>query len=115
MTIDQTALRRTMPWSHDKLAAWEANEEHEFDAFFTYTDRKTYIAWATEWKAENVTLSADIRRLKRERLELQRAGRYDTLAAGPLHVARKTARAMLALRRAAKRDSWARQNASKVA
>jgi hypothetical protein len=115
MTIDLTALRRTMPWSPDDLPPWEANEDHAFDPFFTYVDRETCLAWAAEWKADYVELSAEIRRLKRERPALQRAGAYDSAAVAPLVEARKSARAMLALRRGSKRHSWAKRSAAKVA
>ena len=115
MNIDQTALCRTMPWSPDDLPAWEANEGHAFDPFFTYTDRESYLAWAAGWKEDYRDLAAEIRRLKRERPTLQRTGAYDPAAAAPLVAGRKMARALLALRRASKRDSWAKRSAANVA
>ena len=115
MTIDTKALLASMPWSPDDAAEWERNEEHELDPFFTYTDRESYLAWVADWKAEYAALSARIRAEKRERRQLQRAGAYDSAAARPLVCDRRLARAMLALRRAAKRDSWARRSVANVA
>jgi hypothetical protein len=104
-----------MPWNSDDIAAWEENANHAFDPFFTYTDRESYLAWTAEWKRSYADLTADIRDLKRARQALQRSGSYDRAAAAPLMRGKKLARALLALRRAAKRDSWARRNASQVA
>lgn len=115
MSIDQAALRRTVPWDPDDVPAWEANESGDFNPFFGYIDRTTYLSWVAGWKADYAALAAEIRSLKAARPALQRAGAYDSEAARPLVFARRSARAMLALRRAAKRDSWAKRNAGKVA
>jgi hypothetical protein len=112
MTIDLTALRIATPWTNADDPDWEGRE---LGSFFTYDDRGSYLAWVREWKTEYATLSARIRAQKRERCELQRAGAYDVLAARPLREDRRLARGMLALRRAAKRDSWTKRNASNVA
>ena len=115
MTIDTKALSSSMPWSRDDEVEWGRNEQHELDPFFTFTDRETYFAWVADWKAEYADLSARIRAAKSERRELQRAGAYDPAAARPLFCDRRLARGLLALRRAAKADSWAKRNAARVA
>src|SRR5436190_14113907 len=115
MNINHVALVRTKPWNPDDLPAWEANADHAFDPFFAYTDRESYLAWVAGWNDDYRQLTTEIRRLKRERPALQRAGAYDSVAAGPLVDARQAARALLALRRASKRDSWAKRSAAKVA
>lgn len=113
--IDIDALLRTKPWNIDDLPAWEANDNGAFNPFFEYTDRATYLAWVAGCKAQYGELAAAIRREKAARPDLQRAGLYDRAAARPLVEARVAARAMLALRRAAKRDSWAKRNAARAA
>jgi hypothetical protein len=40
---------------------------------FNFTDRASYLAWRAEWKANYAQLTTDIRRLKGERAETNRA------------------------------------------
>lgn len=115
MNIDQTSLIRTIPWSQDRLAAWETNADHAFDPFLSYTDRATYLAWVTAWKQDYADLTAEIRAMKQQRPELQRAGAYDKAAVAPYLRAKRFAFALLALRRVAKRDSWEKRRAANVA
>ena len=115
MTIDTTALVRSMPWDPDDRRDWETNEHGELDAFFSYTDRASYLAWVSVWKEEYAALSDAIPVLKRSRRELQRDGAFDSHATRPLRASQVAARALLALRRAAKRDSWARRARANVA
>lgn len=40
---------------------------------FTFTDRASYIAYRANWKHQYLTLTAEIRKLKQERAEANRA------------------------------------------
>ena len=113
--IDTDALIRTRPWQPDDIPAWEANENGAFNPFFDYHDRATYLAWVEAWKQQYAALAAEIRRHKAARPALQRAGLYDSPAARPLHQARRSCYLLLLLRRAAKRDSWAKRQAAVAA
>jgi hypothetical protein len=70
-------------------------------ACFPYTDRASYLGFVAEWKAIYAALSADIRAQKRDRADHSRNSR---LAFG-----------LLALRTAAKADSWAKRQALRAA
>jgi len=91
-------------------------------AHLTYTDRETYLAWVTEWKAVYAALTVAQRARKAAAREAQRTGvapvaPQDTAANptwwwGPAE-GKTHARALLALRAAGKVDSWAKRNAAR--
>ena len=95
--------QRTLPALDDP-----AYEEH-----FTYTDRESYLAWVAEWKATYAALSS----AQREHKAAIRAAAGDLATQASEQAAhadgRKQARALLAIRAAAKLDSWAKRNALK--
>jgi hypothetical protein len=91
-------------------------------AHLTYTDRETYLAWVSEWKAIYAALTVAQRARKAARREGQRTG---VALAAPQDTTNPTwwwgpaegkthARALLALRAAGKVDSWAKRNAIKA-
>lgn len=87
----------------------------DFASFLTYDDRASYLAWVAEWKATYAQLSEQIRTAETERREMQRAG--DPKASAKqyeCHTLSVSARMLLALRRVAKADSWARATAART-
>jgi hypothetical protein len=68
-----------------------------------------------EWKALYADLSAQIRVQKREAREAHRNGTFDYRMGRQMTESKRTARGLLALRRAAKRDSWAKRQALRAA
>jgi len=81
--------------------------------FFAYHDRESYLAWVAEWKELYRGLSVDIRTDKRAIWKADKDATWQQRHA--LVQQRRLARAMLALRHAAKRDSWRRATAERAA
>lgn len=110
-TIDTAALLSATPYKEsDKHDLAEHPEK--LAPFLTYADRDSYLAFVAEWKSVYRNLSAEIRIQKR-----------DWRAAGsdipyPLQRARndsrRLARTLLALRAAAKVDSWGKHQAQRA-
>lgn len=94
-----------------KLELSEASSP-EVARHLTYTDRESYLAWVTEWKAAYRELSAAQRSRK---AEIRNAGSSATGSQWwALLDGRTTAQLMLFLRAAAKADSWARHEAERA-
>ena len=112
--IDITALRRDIPVYRPSELEWARNEKGELARYLAYTDRQSYLDWVAAWKAAYRDLSERLRAEKRAFRESQRSGVPDPIAAG-LFPDRRLARALLAIRAAGKRDSWAKAQAARRA
>jgi hypothetical protein len=82
-------------------------EDPAYAAHFAYTDRESYLAWVAAWKEAYRALSL----AQRERKAARRAAGSSVPAQiwWDLYDGAHQAWAMLALRAAAKRDSWAKR------
>ena len=69
---------------------------------FTFTNKETYLAYRSEWKAEYKSLAKEIRTLKADINETQRAKGYAGYMQYALLKKRATATAMLEERKASK-------------
>jgi len=83
--------------------------DSSFAEFFFYQDRESYLAWVAQWKALYRALSAEIRQQKRAVRKADNDATWQQRHA--LWQNQRLARALLALRAAAKRDSWQRATA----
>jgi len=80
---------------------------------FTYTDRESYLAWVADWKAAYAALS-DAQRGHKAAIRAAAGDAATQATEQATHAdGRKQARALLAIRAAAKLDSWAKRNAAK--
>ena len=109
-------------WSLYALYKWvdgkrtlPAPSDPAYGEHFTYTDRESYLAWVADWKAVYRALSE----AQRGHKAAIRAAGGDVATQASEQAARadgaKQARALLAIRAAAKLDSWAKRSAAKEA
>lgn len=112
MDFNIDKITYSMPDSKESQAEWEQDASH-FAPFMTYTDRESYLEWVKAWKAQYAGLTEAQRATKAKVFPVGFANADDKDIAA-LHHQRRLARAMLALRRHAKADSWAKRQAAKA-
>lgn len=94
----------------------EALGPDDLAELLAYTDRASYLAWVSAWKATYAELAGWIRSSKAECRAAQRNGEpKGSRLQAELHHAGRDARLLIVLRRAAKRDSWAKREAAQAA
>ena len=112
--MDHEGLRRIWVKAHYDHLTVEELDSHVFGDFFTFDDRDSYLEWVAKWKSEYAAFSKIIRESRATCKNMQRAEDEKASDVQSSLVTRsRIARTMIALRKAAKKHSWALREEAK--
>lgn len=112
--MDTNELRTLLAKARLNNKTVEELDSEDYAPFLPFTDRDSYLEWVADWKETYKALSESIRGSKETAKNMARAGDPKAgFAQANAVIKGRQARALLALRRVAKGQSWAMRNAAK--